>query len=153
MDGEVYFMISITFDMFCNLMNNKISEEEGIMKKMVVLFSLVTIIIFICIRCDSVFSPKTADCVIVGNITETEDFSGDIKFLGEIKNQGEAKALFVNITFTLKDSSGNVIDTDFTYVSSTDLDPGQTSSFECYTNTKRTDVSSWTYEIDWDEED
>jgi len=123
------------------------------MKKMVASFSLVIIVLFLCINCDSIFSSKTADCVIVGNITETEDYSGDIKFLGEIKNQGDAKALFVKITFTLKNASGGVIDTELTYISSTDLDPGQTSSFECYTNVKRTDVSSWTYEIDWDEED
>jgi len=120
------------------------------MKKLVLLF----VVISIFIGCDSIFSPKKkADCVIVGNITVTEDYSGDIKFLGEIKNQGDGKALFVNINFTMKNTSGNVLGTDFTYVNSTDLDPDQTSSFECYTDVPKLDVSNWNYEIDWDDEE
>lgn len=115
------------------------------------LFLVVIISLFIVC---SVFSPKkSADCVIVGNITVQEDFEGDIKFLGEIKNQGDGKALFVNINFTMKNASGDVIGTDFTYVTSTDLNPGQTSSFECYTTTARSDVADWSYEIDWDDEE
>jgi len=115
------------------------------------LFLLVIISLFIVC---SIFSPKkSADCVIVGNITVTEDFEGDIHFLGEIKNQGDGKALFVKINFTMKNASGDVIGTDFTYVNSTDLNPSQTSSFECYTTVARSDVADWSSEIDWQEED
>ena len=111
------------------------------------------IIIFLLISC-GIFSPKKeADCVIVGSITVQEDFEGDIKFLGEIKNQGDGKALFVKITFTMKNASGNVIGTDFTYVNSTDLEPGQASSFECYTTVQKSEVADWSYEITWQEED
>lgn len=112
---------------------------------------LILIIILICnIGCDII--NRTANCVLVGDITVQEDFEGDIKFLGEIKNDGDAKALFVKITFTMKDSGSNVIGTDFSYVNSTDLDPGQTSSFECWTNTPYSQVSSYDYEITWNEE-
>jgi len=112
---------------------------------------LILIIIFVCIiNCDVI--NRTANCVLVGDLTVQEDFSGDIKFLGEIKNEGDAKALFVKITFTMKDSGGSVIDTDFTFVNSTDLDPGQTSSFECYTTASYSQVSTYDYEITWDEE-
>ncbi|MBD3413276.1 MAG: hypothetical protein GF421_02460 [Candidatus Aminicenantes bacterium] len=116
--------------------------------------SLILFIILICnISCELFdFMNKSANCVLVGDITVQEDFEGDIKFLGEIKNDGDAKALFVKITFTMKDSGGSVIDTDFTYVNSTDLDPGQTSSFECWTNASYSQVDSYDYEITWDEE-
>lgn len=115
---------------------------------------LVLVIILICsINCELFDAMDTsANCVLVGDITVQEDFEGDIKFLGEIKNDGDAKALFVKITFTMKDSGGSVIDTDFTYVNSTDLDPGQTSSFECWTNAPYSQVDSYDYEITWDEE-
>lgn len=113
---------------------------------------LVLAILFI-VSC-GIFSPKKeADCVIVGSITVQEDFEGDIKFLGEIKNQGDGKALFVQITFTMKNAAGHIIDTAFTFVTSTDLDPGQVSSFECYTTVKIAQVAEWSYEITWDEED
>jgi len=115
---------------------------------------LVLIILLICcISCDlfDVLN-ESANCVLVGDITVQQDYSDDIKFLGEIKNEGDAKALFVKITFTMKDSGGNVIDTDFTFVNSTDLDPGQTSSFECYTDAPYSQVDSYDYEITWDEE-
>jgi len=52
----------------------------------------------------------------------------------------------------MKDTTGNIIGTDFTYVNSTDLNPGQTSSFECWTETPYSQVASWTYEIIWDED-
>jgi len=117
---------------------------------------LVLVLCFTFMACgdNGIFSPaKEADCVIVGSLTVQEDFEGDIKFLGEIKNQGNGKALFVNITFTMKNAAGNVIDTDFTYVTSTDLDPGQTSSFEVWTSTPFKDVDSYDYEIDWTDEE
>ncbi len=117
------------------------------MKKLI--FPLILILLFI--NCESIFKKKEANCVIVGEITVTEDFEGDIKFLGQIKNIGDAKACFVKITFTMKDSNGKVIDTEFTYVNSTDLEPGQTSSFECYTEVQKSLVASWEYEITWNE--
>lgn len=116
-------------------------------------YLILIIILIFSINCDLFDSMNTsANCVIVGNITVQEDFEGEIKFLGEIKNNGDAKALFVKITFTMKDGGGSVIDTDFTYVNSTDLDPGQTSSFECWTDTPYSQVSTYDYEITWDEE-
>jgi len=81
-----------------------------------------------------------------------EDFESDIKFLGEIKNTGNATARFVKITFTTKNTAGNVIGTDFTYVNSTDLSPGQTSSFKCWTDTPYIQVGSWVHEITWNED-
>jgi hypothetical protein len=125
------------------------SKREVDMKRFIWLFCLV----FLITSCSNLSPKKSANCVIVGSITVQEDFEGCIKFLGEIRNQGDGKALFVKITFTMKDSSDNVIGTDFTYVNSTDLNPGQTSSFECWTDVLLSTVSSWSYEITWDDED
>jgi len=119
------------------------------MKKAILFFSIT----FLLVCCENIFKENKANCVIVGNITVTEDYSGDAKFLGEIKNIGDGKALFVKINFTMKDTNGNVIGTDFTYVNSTDLDPGQTSSFECWTDIAKVNIASWTYEITWQDKD
>jgi len=99
---------------------------------------------------EDILESKSANCVIVGTITVREDIGGDIKFLGEIQNTGEATARFVKIVFTMKNTGGNVIGTDYTYVNSIDLSPGQTSSFECWTKTPYIQVSSWTHEKTWD---
>ena len=120
------------------------------MKNNILVLSFILILLFP--ACDSIFSPKVGSCHIEGNITVQTDFEGDIKFLGEIINNGDGKALFVKITFTMKDAGGGVIGTDFTFVTSTDLDPGQKSSFECWTETARAQVKSWEYEITWENE-
>ena len=118
------------------------------MKKTILL--LLICLAFLC--CKDILESKTANCVIVGNITTQEDYGGDIKFLGEIKNTGEATARFVKINFTMKNTADNVIGTDFTYVNSTDLSPGQTSSFKCWTDTPYIQVGSWVHEITWNED-
>ena len=94
---------------------------------------------------------KEAHCLIVGEITMQQDTSGNAEFLGEIKNDGDEKALNVKITFTIKDSGENVLDTAFTYIDSNDLDPGQTSNFDCLSNAPYSQVSSYEYEIKWNE--
>jgi hypothetical protein len=94
---------------------------------------------------------KEAHCIIVGEITMQQDSSGNAEFLGEIKNDGDKKALNVKITFTIKDSGDNVLDTAFTYVTSNDLDTGQTSSFDCLSQASYSQVSTYEYEIRWNE--
>ena len=46
----------------------------------------------------------------------TEDYSGDIKILGELQNTGNSDVSFVEITYTFKDGSDDIIDTDYTYI-------------------------------------
>jgi len=119
------------------------------MKKKIIFIGLICLA-FLC--CKDILDNPSANCIIVGSITVQEDFENDIKFLGEIRNDGDGKALFVKIDFTMKNASGSVIGTSFTYVNSTDLNPGQTSSFDCWTKTPYAQVDSWTHEITWDEE-
>jgi hypothetical protein len=50
---------------------------------------------------------------------------------GTIKNTGDYSIKYVKVKASLKDYSGKVIDTDWTYaVDSTWLDPGESKSFE-----------------------
>ena len=93
--------------------------------------------------------PQEAYCILWGEINVTEDYFGDIKFLGEIKNIGAQTAYFVKITFTTYDSSGLVIGVDYTYTSPMDLETDQIGAFECWTNVKKSKVASWKYNIEW----
>jgi hypothetical protein len=90
-----------------------------------------------------------ANCLLKGLLNVTNDFSGDIKFLGEIQNTGNRQADYVKITFTLKNTGGSVLETPYTYVNNTDIPSGETDSFTCWTSTASTDVSSYTYKISW----
>ena len=58
--------------------------------------------ILVFIHCDSVFQKKEANCVLVGDLKVQEDSGGDIKFLGEIKNEGDAKDLFCENYFHIE---------------------------------------------------
>jgi hypothetical protein len=50
--------------------------------------------------------------------------------VGEIKNIGSIKTTYVKIIATFYDSSGNVVDCDFTFSNPDELDPGQVAPFD-----------------------
>lgn len=52
------------------------------------------------------------------------------RVLGEVHNDGATRVTFVEPIGTLYDGAGMVVGCDFTFVNSTDLDPGQQSAFE-----------------------
>jgi hypothetical protein len=58
------------------------------------------------------------------------DGIGFYHIIGQVQNNGGATSHFVQPVGTLYDNSGNVLDCESTYVSSTDLTPGQTSAFD-----------------------
>jgi hypothetical protein len=119
------------------------------MKKLI----LLSTIVFLVVGCESIFSSKEAKCVIVGDITLAQDSSGNAKFLGEIENEGDKKAYNVKIRFTIKNSSNDIIGEASTLVNTGNIEGGATSSFECFTDVPRSSVSSWLYEITWDDSD
>ncbi len=109
-------------------------------------------------------APQEANVVLYGEINKTEDYNGDIKLLGELKNIGNIDATFPIITFTFKDSSGNVIGTDYAYVygscktlvllnleTHSILGPNEIGGFLLYTDIPVNNVSSYEYTIEWDE--
>ena len=88
----------------------------------------------------------------------TEDYSGDIKILGELQNTGNSDVSFVKITYTFKNSSDDIIDTDYTYingsskkldvvVTDTILSPNEIGSFKLYTDIPYDIVNSIYYNI------
>ena len=134
-------------------------RKDGMMKKSL------TIIIFFAflltfMYCNSIFQKKEANCVLVGDLTVQEDSGGNTKFLGEIKNVGDAKAFYVKITIITRKANGSVLGVDVGLVILIDfeldvepgLEPGQTRGFECLTDSPKDWVDSWTYEITWKDE-
>lgn len=74
---------------------------------------------------------------------------GWYKILGEIRNDNTYKVNFVSPIITLYNGSGNVVDCDFTYVNSTDLNPGQISSFENTSSGRDySDVANYRVQVD-----
>ena len=94
--------------------------------------------------------PK-ASFEIVGSITEGSDYSGDREYLGEIRNKSTTDTTFNKIIFVSKDSSGNIINISYSYVTGADIPAGATRSFDVTTNIPSTEVASYYYMFDWSE--
>jgi len=112
------------------------------------------------------YPEATADSIILLISTEnvTQDSFGDIKILGELQNVGNADVSFVKITYTFKDASDDVLDTEYTYVygsskntdtvvTDTILSPGEVGSFSLYTNVPNDLVTSMYYTISYENYD
>lgn len=67
--------------------------------------------------------------LIAFNVSTSTGIAGEPKILGQVRNDGATRANSVIVAGTLYNSSQTVIGCDFAYVSSTNLDAGQTSSF------------------------
>ncbi|MBU1747420.1 MAG: FxLYD domain-containing protein [Chloroflexi bacterium] len=59
-------------------------------------------------------------------------YSSYYRIIGQIRNDETVTIRFVSAVVTLYDAAGRVVGCDYAYVSSTDLTPGQVSSFEIY---------------------
>jgi len=71
----------------------------------------------------------SAPSLVALNVTTGYDGTGVPEILGQVRNDGSGRAEFVRAIGTLFDVNNRVIGCDSAYVSSTDLNPGQTSSF------------------------
>ncbi|MBU0501639.1 MAG: hypothetical protein KJ811_00135, partial [Candidatus Margulisbacteria bacterium] len=100
--------------------------------------------------------------IIKGNINKVEDYFGNADFYGEIINNSGGNVSFVEITITMKNASGSVIDTDSTFINGTVLilnssgidtgsclRPGEYGAFWVNTSTDFSDVASYEYDLDW----
>jgi hypothetical protein len=112
------------------------------------------------------YAETSAGNVILLNSTEyvTQDYSGDIKILGKLQNVGNSDVSFVKITYTFRDASNALLDTEFTYVygsskrlssvvTDTVLSPDEIGSFELYTDVPYNLVSSMYYTISFENYD
>ncbi|OGC09648.1 hypothetical protein A3J90_02580 [candidate division WOR-1 bacterium RIFOXYC2_FULL_37_10] len=107
-------------------------------------------------------TPTTpANIALKGSINKRQDSFGWADFYGEVENMGSQNASFVEITITMKDSAGNVIDTDSSYVvgtvltisgseTNTCLKANDTGAFHVSTTKNYSDIASYTYDIDWE---
>lgn len=74
---------------------------------------------------------------------------GWYEIIGQVRNNETSVVQYVSPVGTLYDSSGTVIGCDFTFVNSTDLDPGQTSSFDMiFVGRDYSDVDSYKLQVD-----
>lgn len=108
--------------------------------------------------------PGHAKCVLVGQIEEEEEkVEGATIYLGQVKNVGNRRADFVQITFTVKDTFGRVIRSDSAFVAGshytfksgisadTSLEPQAVGSFRCLVSIPARFVAAYSYSISWEE--
>ncbi|MFQ6611654.1 MAG: carboxypeptidase-like regulatory domain-containing protein [Fidelibacterota bacterium] len=105
----------------------------------------------------------SANCVLVGNISEKKDTQGNIIFAGEIKNIGGRRADFVKVDFVFRKNWSGETKTLTTFIRggyhtfesgiTTDatLLPGATGSFELYVPHDFGSFIGYSYVIDWEE--
>jgi hypothetical protein len=105
----------------------------------------------------------SANCVLVGNISEKKDGQGNIIFDGEIKNIGGRRADFVKVDFVFRKNwsgetktlttfvkgSYNTFDTGI--VSDASLLPGAIGKFDLYVPQGFGAFIGYSYVIDWEE--
>jgi hypothetical protein len=105
----------------------------------------------------------SANCVLVGNISEKKDGQGNIIFKGEIKNIGGSRSDFVKVDFVFRKNwsgetktlttfvkgSYNTFDTGI--VSDASLLPGAVGKFDLYVPQDFGAFIGYSYVIDWEE--
>jgi len=86
------------------------------------------------------------------NLSDSYDATfGWYEIIGLVRNDSDRLVQFVSPVATLYDASGMARDCDFTYVNSTDLDPGQSSSFDMLsTGRDFSDITSYRIQVDGD---
>ena len=105
----------------------------------------------------------SANCVLMGNITEKKDSQGNIVFNGEIKNIGGRRADFVKMDFVFRKNwsgetrtlttfiQGSYNTFDSGIVSDASLLPGALGKFELYVPQDFGSFIGYSYVIDWEE--
>ena len=105
----------------------------------------------------------SANCVLMGNISEKKDTQGNVVFNGEIKNIGGRRADFVKLDFVFRKNwsgetrtlttfiQGSYNTFDSGIVSDASLLPGALGKFELYVPQDFGSFIGYSYVIDWEE--
>ena len=105
----------------------------------------------------------SANCVLMGNISEKKDSQGNVVFNGEIKNIGGRRADFVKMDFVFRKNwsgetrtlttfiQGSYNTFDSGIVSYASLLPGALGKFELYVPQDFGSFIGYSYVIDWEE--
>ena len=90
--------------------------------------------------------PNLAVVGASGSVDSTFDW---YEIIGQIRNDHGSEVRFVSPVGTVYNAQGQATGCDFTYVNSTDLQPGQLSSFELtFSGRNYNDVASWRVQVD-----
>jgi hypothetical protein len=73
---------------------------------------------------------EIASGLVALNVSLQTNGSGTSEIIGQVRNDGSTRVNFVKPVGVLYDTSAKLLACDYTFVHSTDLDPGQTSSFK-----------------------
>jgi len=106
---------------------------------------------------------RTANCVLVGNVKERKDRTGNTIFSGEIKNIGSRRADFVKINFVFRKNWSGDTETRTAFVegsyftfegsgitSNNSLLPGASGNFELIIPKEFGTFIGYSYNIDWE---
>ena len=105
----------------------------------------------------------SANCVLMGNISEKKDAQGNIVFNGEIKNIGGRRSDFVKVDFVFRKNWSGETKTLTTFVrggyhtfdsgitTDSTLLPGATGAFELYVPHDFGSFIGYSYVVDWEE--
>ena len=105
----------------------------------------------------------SANCVLVGNISERKDNQGAILFTGEVKNIGGRRADFVKVDFVFRKNWSGETKTLTTFIRGTyhtfdsgittdaTLLPGALGAFELFVPNDFGSFIGYSYVIDWEE--
>jgi hypothetical protein len=118
----------------------------------VTLFSITTLSLFVPLYAQtSPQQPEGADVSILSSSQIGTDF-GSTYIVGEVRNDLSDVVNFVQIVGRFYDSSGLLIDTDFTYTDLDYLRPGEKSPFRLIISdeTVAQRINSYTLDVNWD---
>ena len=105
----------------------------------------------------------SANCVLMGNISEKKDAQGNVVFNGEIKNIGGRRSDFVKVDFVFRKNWSGETKTLTTFVrggyhtfdsgitTDSTLLPGATGAFELYVPHDFGSFIGYSYVVDWEE--
>ncbi len=107
---------------------------------------------------------RNANCVLVGNIKERKDRTGNTIFSGEVKNIGNRRADFVKVNFIFRKNWSGDTETRTTFVegsyytfegsgitSNNSLLPGASGNFELVVPKNFGTFIGYSYNIDWEQ--
>ena len=98
---------------------------------------------------------------IKGNVNQQSDYSEELELLGSVTNSGTTGLIFGQVIFAIKNSAGNLLDIESTYIdgetvqltsgSTTDtaLNPGSAGTFDARTDVEFSSFNSFDSYFDW----
>jgi len=92
-----------------------------------------------------------SDLVIINDTGTYNSANDTYQIVGQVRSDHNSPVSWIQVVGTLYDHQGSVVDCDFTYPNSYDLEPGQTSAFKLiYYRRGYSDVASYRLQAEGD---